>query len=167
VRYRPRDRNDVLLVTAPPPAAAAQVRLQSESAVTSAIDTFQPASESIDNLPPQPISETPNLDKIEQEVENDQPPIIRTRFKLQQVQRTPTDVLVKALRVVKALRILRPLKLIITSSWANVLLVFIPIGIALHFADVKPWVVFVTNFLAIVPLSDVCPFDFSKVNGSC
>jgi Ca2+:H+ antiporter len=41
------------------------------------------------------------------------------------------------------------------SSWLNVLLVFIPVGIALHFVNVNPTVVFVMNFLAIVPLAGV------------
>jgi hypothetical protein len=52
---------------------------------------------------------------------------------------------------------------IIFSSWANLLLVFIPVGIALHFVNVNPTVVFVMNFLAIIPLAGVCsPFlDFS------
>ena len=41
------------------------------------------------------------------------------------------------------------------SSWANVLLVFIPVGIAVHFAHVNPVVVFIMNSLAIVPLAGV------------
>jgi hypothetical protein len=44
---------------------------------------------------------------------------------------------------------------ILFSSWVNVLLVFIPVGIALHFVNVNPTVVFVMNFLAIVPLAGV------------
>lgn len=51
-----------------------------------------------------------------------------------------------------------PMKLfkeIIFSSWVNLLLVFIPVGIALHFVNVNPTVVFVMNFLAIIPLAGV------------
>lgn len=48
------------------------------------------------------------------------------------------------------------LKEILLSSWANVLLVFVPVGIAMHFVNVSPTVVFVMNFLAIVPLAGVC-----------
>lgn len=44
---------------------------------------------------------------------------------------------------------------IICSSWVNYLLVFVPVGIALHFVKVNPTVVFVMNFLAIVPLAGV------------
>jgi hypothetical protein len=46
-------------------------------------------------------------------------------------------------------------KEIMYSSWANLLLVFVPVGIALHFVDVNPTIVFVMNFLAIVPLAGV------------
>jgi Ca2+:H+ antiporter len=46
---------------------------------------------------------------------------------------------------------------IMFSSWANLLLVFIPVGIALHFVpNVNPTVIFVMNFLAIIPLAGVC-----------
>ena len=47
------------------------------------------------------------------------------------------------------------LREILLSSWANLLLVFVPVGIALHFVNVSPTVVFVMNFLAIVPLAGV------------
>jgi hypothetical protein len=53
---------------------------------------------------------------------------------------------------------------ILYSSWMNLLLVFIPVGIALHFVNVSPTVVFVMNFLAIVPLAGVSlPFRSSRV----
>jgi hypothetical protein len=48
-------------------------------------------------------------------------------------------------------------KEILYSSWANLLLVFVPVGIALHFVNVSPTVIFVMNFLAIVPLAGVFP----------
>jgi hypothetical protein len=52
---------------------------------------------------------------------------------------------------------------ILYSSWMNLLLVFIPVGIALHFVNVSPTVVFVMNFLAIVPLAGVTlPFLNSR-----
>jgi len=50
-------------------------------------------------------------------------------------------------------------KEIIFSSWANILLICVPLGIGLHFADVSPKIVFVINVLVIVPLSgvtDIC-----------
>jgi len=49
------------------------------------------------------------------------------------------------------------------SSWVNVLLVFVPVGIAVHFAPINPVVVFVMNFLAIVPLAGVR--SFSEMGG--
>ena len=45
---------------------------------------------------------------------------------------------------------------ILFSGWVNLLLVCVPVGIALHFVNVNPTVVFVMNFLAIVPLAGVC-----------
>lgn len=54
------------------------------------------------------------------------------------------------------------LKEIIFSSWVNLLLVFIPVGIALHFVNVNPTIVFVTNFLAIVPLAGVYSLLFFR-----
>jgi hypothetical protein len=51
---------------------------------------------------------------------------------------------------------LQVLKDIAFSNYANPLVVFIPVGIALHFVpSIPPTVVFVMNFLAIVPLAAV------------
>lgn len=41
----------------------------------------------------------------------------------------------------------------IFSSWINVLLVFVPIGIAVNFANLNPSIVFAMNAVAIVPLA--------------
>jgi len=38
-------------------------------------------------------------------------------------------------------------------KWLNLLLVFVPVGIATHYAGVDPTIVFVMNFIAIVPLA--------------
>ncbi|KAI8364010.1 calcium/proton exchanger [Choanephora cucurbitarum] len=46
---------------------------------------------------------------------------------------------------------------IIKSSWLNVMLVFVPIGIASHFVW-PPTVTFIMNFLAIVPLAKLLGF---------
>ncbi|KAJ3019460.1 hypothetical protein HKX48_002048 [Thoreauomyces humboldtii] len=45
------------------------------------------------------------------------------------------------------------LRAAVFSSYVNILLVFVPIGIALHFTSVSPTVVFVANFIAIIPLA--------------
>lgn len=39
--------------------------------------------------------------------------------------------------------------------WMNILLVFVPVGIATHYAGVDPTIVFVMNFIAIVPLASL------------
>ncbi|KAK2611737.1 hypothetical protein N8I77_005061 [Diaporthe amygdali] len=42
---------------------------------------------------------------------------------------------------------------VLTSSWINVLLVFVPVGIASHFAGLSDGIVFAMNAIAIVPLA--------------
>jgi len=50
-------------------------------------------------------------------------------------------------------RVSRTVRIIIFGSWANVLLVFVPAGIAVHFAHAPAGVVFAMNAIAIVPLA--------------
>ncbi|KAJ9133305.1 Vacuolar calcium ion transporter [Pleurostoma richardsiae] len=42
---------------------------------------------------------------------------------------------------------------ILFSSWINVLLVFVPIGIAAHFAELSAGIIFAMNAIAIIPLA--------------
>lgn len=49
------------------------------------------------------------------------------------------------------------LMVIVKSSWVNVLLVFVPIGIASHFVW-SPTITFIMNFLAIIPLAKLLGF---------
>lgn len=42
---------------------------------------------------------------------------------------------------------------VLASSWINVLLVFVPVGIAAHFAHLSDGIVFAMNAIAIVPLA--------------
>ncbi|KUI57811.1 Vacuolar calcium ion transporter [Cytospora mali] len=42
---------------------------------------------------------------------------------------------------------------VLTSSWINVLLVFVPVGIAVHFAGMSDGIIFAMNAIAIVPLA--------------
>lgn len=44
------------------------------------------------------------------------------------------------------------------ASWLNVLLVFVPVSWALHFAGVDDTLVFVFSFLSIVPLAGLLGF---------
>lgn len=39
------------------------------------------------------------------------------------------------------------------SSWVNVLLIFVPIGIAVHLAHLSPEIIFAMNAVAIIPLA--------------
>ena len=55
------------------------------------------------------------------------------------------------------------LKATILNSYINVLFVFIPVGIAMHFAKVSPVVVFVTNFLAVIPLAAMLSYATEEI----
>ncbi|KAF3191165.1 hypothetical protein TWF788_007347 [Orbilia oligospora] len=59
--------------------------------------------------------------------------------------------------------ILGQLKAALFSSYVNILLVFVPVGIALHFTSVSPIVVFVMNFLAIIPLAGTLSFGTEEI----
>lgn len=52
-----------------------------------------------------------------------------------------------------AVRFYTTAKGIVFSSWINVLLVFVPVGIAVNFAKINPTIIFVMNAIAIVPLA--------------
>lgn len=49
------------------------------------------------------------------------------------------------------------------NSWINVLLIFAPAGIATHFAGVNPTVVFVLNFIAIIPLAALLSYGTEEI----
>lgn len=51
------------------------------------------------------------------------------------------------------LRFYHTTKHILFSSWINVLLIFVPVGIAVDVAKLDPTIVFVMNAIAIVPLA--------------
>ncbi|KAK6350382.1 hypothetical protein TWF718_003575 [Orbilia javanica] len=55
------------------------------------------------------------------------------------------------------------LKAVLFSSYANVLLVFVPVGITLHFTSISPIVIFVMNFLAIIPLAGTLSFGTEEI----
>ena len=60
-------------------------------------------------------------------------------------------------------RLLETQKKIWFHSWVNVLLIFVPVGIAVHFAGVNPNVVFALNAVAIVPLAGLLTFATESV----
>ncbi|RMY70198.1 hypothetical protein D0864_10938, partial [Hortaea werneckii] len=49
------------------------------------------------------------------------------------------------------------------GSWINLLLVFVPVGIALEYTGVNRVVVFVINFLAIIPLAAVLSYSTEEL----
>ena len=49
------------------------------------------------------------------------------------------------------------------SSWINVLLIFSPVGIALFYAKVDPVVVFIVNFIAIIPLAAMLSYATEEI----
>ncbi|CAZ79696.1 unnamed protein product [Tuber melanosporum] len=58
-------------------------------------------------------------------------------------------------------------KAAIFNSWINVLLVFAPVGIATHYAGVDPTIVFVMNFVAIIPLAALLSYGTEEIALYC
>jgi Ca2+:H+ antiporter len=54
-------------------------------------------------------------------------------------------------------------KKIALHSWVNILLVFVPVGIALHFASINPNIVFAVNAIAIIPLAGLLTYATESV----
>lgn len=52
----------------------------------------------------------------------------------------------------------------IASNYVNVLLVFVPIGIVLGALKISPVAIFITNFLAIVPLAALLSFATEELS---
>ena len=55
------------------------------------------------------------------------------------------------------------LKATLFNSWINVLLVFVPIGIAVNFANIPKVGVFVINFIAIIPLAAMLSYATEEI----
>lgn len=53
----------------------------------------------------------------------------------------------------KSAALIKSLDSMLLSSWMNILLIFVPIGLATYLARTAPAAVFVTNAIAIIPLS--------------
>lgn len=62
-----------------------------------------------------------------------------------------------------ARRIYEPFKVALLHSWVNVLLVFVPVGIAVHFANLNAGAIFGINAVAIVPLAGLLTFATESV----
>ncbi|KAK4986399.1 hypothetical protein LTR66_007879 [Elasticomyces elasticus] len=55
------------------------------------------------------------------------------------------------------------LKVTVFGSWINVLLVAVPVGIALEYAHVNKVIVFVVNFIAIIPLAAMLSYATEEI----
>lgn len=55
---------------------------------------------------------------------------------------------------------------ILLSSYINILLVFVPVGIAINFTNVSPTVVFAMNAIAIIPLAKLLCYATDSVASS-
>ena len=60
-------------------------------------------------------------------------------------------------------RFYKTAKEIMFSSWVNCLLLFVPAGVAAHFASIHPTWIFVANAIAIVPLARLLSFATESV----
>ncbi|KAI8817870.1 Sodium/calcium exchanger protein-domain-containing protein [Fimicolochytrium jonesii] len=61
--------------------------------------------------------------------------------------------------------ILGQMKIALFNSYLNILLVLVPVGIALHFTSVSPTIIFVVNFIAIIPLAGLLCFATEELAG--
>lgn len=55
-------------------------------------------------------------------------------------------------------RFCKTFKDILLSSWLNVLLVFVPVGIAVQVAGANPTIVFAMNAIAVIPLAGLLSY---------
>src|SRR5947208_2165942 len=56
------------------------------------------------------------------------------------------------------------IKTVLTSSWINILLIFIPLGFLAHVLELNDTLVFTLNFLAIMPLAKLLDFATEDVS---
>ncbi|KAJ7687898.1 Sodium/calcium exchanger protein-domain-containing protein, partial [Mycena olivaceomarginata] len=81
------------------------------------------------------------------------------------LRRAATSLFTPQKKITKAPSVLRSIRSILTASWLNVLLVFIPVSWAFNFADKDQQVlVFVFSFLAIIPLAKLLAFATDELS---
>lgn len=51
----------------------------------------------------------------------------------------------------------------VLNSWINILLIMVPVGIAVNYAHVQPVIVFVINFIAIIPLAAMLSYATEEI----
>ncbi|KAG0657444.1 hypothetical protein C6P46_006520 [Rhodotorula mucilaginosa] len=74
-----------------------------------------------------------------------------------------TELFVAERPIKKEPTIAASLKAIVFASWLNLLLVFIPVGWALHFVHVNDTIIFIFTFLAIIPLAKLLGFGTEEL----
>lgn len=62
-----------------------------------------------------------------------------------------------------AIRFYKTCKDILLSSWLNILLIFVPIGIAVDVTGVNPTIVFAMNAIAIIPLAGLLSYATQSI----
>jgi Ca2+:H+ antiporter len=66
-------------------------------------------------------------------------------------------------RPILAIRFYKTCKDILLSSWLNILLISVPVGIAVEVAGVNPTIVFAVNAVAIIPLAGLLSFATQSI----
>ncbi|KAJ7192646.1 Sodium/calcium exchanger protein-domain-containing protein [Mycena pura] len=111
---------------------------------------------------PTPRMNTRSSTRLRQNTTNSAGEATRRSFNL---RRAATSLFIPHRKIGKAPGVLRSIRSILTASWLNVLLVFIPISWAFHFADKdKQVLIFVFSFLAIIPLAKLLAFATDELS---
>ena len=55
------------------------------------------------------------------------------------------------------------LRATLLNSWINILLIAVPVGIIVHYTKVNPVIVFVVNFIGIVPLAAMLSYATEEI----
>lgn len=79
------------------------------------------------------------------------------------VQGEPSSTIEAAKKPIIFIRFYRDCRAILLASWINILLVFVPVGIAVEIAGVSPTVVFALNAVAIIPLAGLLSYATQSV----
>lgn len=80
------------------------------------------------------------------------------------LRRAATTMLTPVKEVGPAPGVFKSIRAILTNSWLNLLLVFIPVSWALHFSHQSDTVIFVFAFLAIIPLAKLLAFATDELS---
>ncbi|GAA5820063.1 hypothetical protein JCM3770_002123 [Rhodotorula araucariae] len=86
-----------------------------------------------------------------------------TSFEVPPLRQRLTELFVAERPIEREPTAMESLRAIVTASWLNVLLVFIPVGWALHFTHQDDTIVFVFTFLAIIPLAKLLGYGTEEL----